>query len=256
MTAVLTPITFDPPEAARITAGLYGAVQWEQDGTLPLRFLDAGVVVRTQNTGLDNQVGLWDENWLASAGSLSSDKKKDRTTAFLDEFVATTVYAYDHNYNGDLTAASRGEVAARASRALDLLEPIEVETILAARLVSDAGSPSTKTGLLATVSYLEGALAAKGLQGHFHIGAQYAAHAANLRLNDNGLTPHGHRWVFGGGYVGGLGTKVVVTTKPYGWRGPVEHNDVIKHDTNQYIAVAERSLVIGYEAVLAAAVIG
>lgn len=255
MTAVLLPVTYDPPAVTIDDTGLYGVVDWVQSGG-ELRFLDAGVVIRTQNTGLGNQVGLWTENWLVASGAISSSKVKDRTTAFLDPFTETTVYAYDHNYDADIRAESRAECDARAARALDQIEPIKVEGVVATRLAADAGSPSTKTGLVATVSYLEGELAKLGLTGYFHIGAQWAAYAANLRLDQGGRTPLGHKWVYGGGYVAGLGAKVVVTTQPFGWRGAAEAKSVVSPQTNQYVAVVERSLVIGYEAVLAAAIIG
>lgn len=257
MTAVIQAIVYDPPLVAANNSGLYGAVNWLQDGTEPVRFFDSGVEFRPQNTGLDTQVGVWTENWLVSAASIVTDKTQDRTTDFPDAFTATVVYAWDHNYNGDLTAESRSEVDARARHAMNLLEVPTVEGQVASRLVTDAGSVTTKTGLVATVGYLEGELAKKGIEGYFHVGAQYAAYASEARLNMSGRTPLGHRWVFGGGYVAGLGAKIVVTTQPYGWRGPATLTPAfIKYDQNQYLAVAERSTVIGYEAVLAAATIG
>lgn len=254
----LLPITYDPPAVSATTQGLYGVVNWVQNGTEPTRFIDAGVEIRYQNYGLDNQFGVWGEQWCIDAESIATDKVKDRTDPddFLDAFTPMTVFAWDHNYCGDMSADSRSEVSARAAHALDLTEPVSVETTLAARLSSDAGTPASKSGLLLSVSYLEGELAKLGLTGYIHAGAQYASLAASLRLDFGGRTPLGHKWVYGGGYVAGLDDVLVVTTQPVGWRSPAVVRDTIQYDTNQYVAVAERTLVIGYEAVLAAVTVG
>lgn len=249
----LLPVTYDPANAAQITTGLMGAVEWVQDGTEPTRFIDTGVKFRYQNVLLDGQFGVWGESW---CGTPATDKVKDRTTSFPEPFTAMTVYGFDHNYCGDLNVECRAEVVERARHALDLNIDQSVETTLSARLITDAGAAPTKTGILATVSYLEGELAKKGLMGFFHVGAQWAAYATEQRLNIGGRTPLGHRWVYGGGYVAGLGAKIIVTTQPYGWRGPVSERSTIQHDHNQFIAIAEQTVVVGYEAVLAAATIG
>ena len=256
MTSALLPITYDPAQVPAPSTGLMAAVSWVQDGVTPTRFLDSGVLFRYQNALLDDQFGVWGEDWCADPDAITTDKVKDRTEEFPDPFTAMTVYGFDHNYCGDLNEQCRQEVVARARHALDLHTDVAVETALAARLITDAASAPTRTGLLATVSYLEGELAKAGLSGFFHLGAQYAAYAAEARLNTAGRTPMGHRWVFGGGYVTGLGAKVIVTTQPYGWRGPVSERSTIKHEYNQFIAVAEQSVLVGYEAVLAAATIG
>ena len=258
MTAVIQAIVYDPPLVSANNSGLYDVVAWQQDGSEPIRFFDSGVRFRPWNTGLENQVGVWDENWLVSASAVASSKSKDRTDSFPDPFTSTIVYAWDHNYNGDLTVEARSEVDSRARHAMDLMEATVVESSVADRLITDAATlTTTKTGLVAALGYIEGVLAQKGIDGFLHVGAQYAAYAAQSRLNNNGRTPMGHRWVFGGGYVDALGAQIVVTTQPYGWRGPATVTPAfIQYDKNQYLAVAERSTVIGYETVLAAVTIG
>jgi len=70
------------------------------------------------------------------------------------------------------------------------------------------------------------------------------------------VTPLGHIWVIGGGYVDGLVNSIVVTSKPYGWRDEPTTKAALSDDPkrrNLYAAVTERTVAIGYEAVIAAA---
>ena len=69
-------------------------------------------------------------------------------------------------------------------------------------------------------------------------------------------TPAGHRWVFGGGYAaGGLGDTLVATSPIFGWRDEVALRDATKYEHNLFAAVAERSVLIGYEKNLGAATV-
>jgi hypothetical protein len=250
---VLQPITFDPPQVALPVGGLYAVVNW--DTSAVPRFLDAGVDFRPHNTKLEGQVGRWTDDWLVTAAGTTGNKFSNRTTAFPDTFTDWVIYSFDHNYNADLTVESRDEVKARALHALALLEPIRSETIFADRLKTDTIAPPAKSGLTATVGYLESEAAKLGLTGFIHASAQWAAYARERRLDTNGVSPLGHRWVYGGGYVAGLDNELVLTTQPFGWRSPAVVNDSIWHNKNQYVAVAERAVLIGYEAVIAAATV-
>lgn len=50
-----------------------------------------------------------------------------------------------------------------------------------------------------------------------------------------------------------LGDRPIGTSATFGWRSEVELRESIQHDRNRFVAVAERSFVIGYEALIAAA---
>ena len=251
MTSALLPIRYSPPVIGP-SRGLYDVVQWLSDGAEPVRYLATGVDVEQVNTGLDEQFGVWGESWCADPDSIESDKIKDRLDREYSRFDPITIYGYDANQCGDMTEAARSEVAARAQNALVLNEQRAAETMFAARLMTDVGTPSVYRGnVLQAVGYLEGELAKKGITGFIHLGAQFAAQAANEQINIGGRSPMGHTYVFGGGYVDALGYNLVATTQPIGWRGPVAVRDAYKYELNQYVAVAERSLLVAYEAVLA-----
>jgi hypothetical protein len=65
----------------------------------------------------------------------------------------------------------------------------------------------------------------------------------------------GHRLVFGGGYVDGLGDTLVGTSQPFGWRNAVAIREAIDERHNLFVAIAERSVVVGYEALVGAVAI-
>lgn len=251
MTSALLPIIYQPTVVGP-SRGLYDAVNWLADGVEPVRFLATGVDIEQVNTGLDEQFGVWGESWCADPDSIESDKIRDRLDREYASFAPITVYGYDANQCGDMTTTSRNEVQARALNSLTLNEQQAAETSLAARLLADLPeTPNYRASFFDSVSYLEGELAKKGIPGYIHLGAQWAAHAARYMLNDNGRSPMGHTWVFGGGYVDTLGYNLIATTQPVGWRGPLSVRDAYKYELNQYVAVAERSLLVAYEAVLA-----
>ena len=106
------------------------------------------------------------------------------------------------------------------------------------------------------VSILETELAKAGVTGYLHASPKWAAYLAEARLMTGGKSPMGHTWVFGSGYDDALGNTIVATTPLYGWRGPLTVRDAIKTELNQYVAVAERSLLIAYEAAVAAVTVG
>jgi hypothetical protein len=131
------------------------------------------------------------------------------------------------------------------------MEQEAVETVFAARMLADAPAAAAAVGIVAAVSTLEVELAETGTTGFIHASPKWAAYAAQARLIDNGKTPLGHTWVFGSGYVTGLANTLVATSKPLGWRGDTNVIPTIKQEWNQYIAVAERSVLVGYESAIA-----
>ncbi len=86
--------------------------------------------------------------------------------------------------------------------------------------------------------------------------AAVAAAKGRIVRSGSGLkSPTGHQWVSGGGYVAGLVSTLVATSPLFGWRTDVKVHDAVKLEHNLFKAIAERSLVIGYEAAVGAAVI-
>lgn len=246
---------FDPP-LVPTPRGLFAAVTWLQDGTLPLRFLD-GLQVRQQNIGLDGQFGVWDEDWCTPPDSATAATKiKARPPAVIFDVDPITVYAYDHNQCGDMTVDSRAEVQQRAVHVMALTEQLSVEHSIGARLIADAPAPVPAASVTVGVSELEVAMAKVGLTGYLHASPKWAAYLAESRLNLGGRSPLGHTWVFGGGYADTLGDTIVATTQLYGWRGPMSVRDAIKLELNQYVVIAERSMAIAYEAAVAAVTVG
>lgn len=251
------PVQFEVPLLNPSPQGLFAATNWtESDG--PSRFLMSGVDFRVHNFGGDAAFGVWAADWCVSPDDLTPDDVKDGTRpTFLDTFQPMTVWAYDQC---DLTPASQAEVRARVQQNLLLREQVAAEREFADRLVTDALAHETPMASAANIidalAVLESDLAIAGVLGVIHASAGLAAAAASqglIRYNGAKLTtPLGHQWVFGGGYVDGLEAQLVATSPTYGWRDPARVLDTEKLEYNQYVAVAERSLVIGYEAVVGA----
>ncbi|BBB42860.1 hypothetical protein [Mycobacteroides abscessus] len=253
MTAALSPVQFEAPLVNPAPNGLVAATQWV-DESGPLRWLPSGVEFRVFNYGGGTQFGVWSAAWNATESELKpADVKKGERPAFLDAFIAQTTYASD---DCSLLKRSRDEIRVRAQQVHRVLEPIQTEKTLAARMLLDAGTPAAKTGIVAAIGAIEGLIADTGTVGVIHASAELAAPAAqaNLIRYNNGrlVSPLGNTWVFGGGYVSALGAKLIATSPTYGWRGPVELRDAPSLQHNEFKAIAERSLVVGYEALIGA----
>lgn len=173
----------------------------------------------------------------------------------LDPFDPITVWAYDEC---DLTAPSRAEVEQYAAQHLRLEEQVAVEHEFAARLMLDAadlpGTPQTAASFKAAVGYLEAQAALTNTLCYFHAGAQWASQEFGcvIKSGTRWTSPLGHTWILGGGYVDGLGDTIVATSQPFGWRDQPQLRTAIDQYRNIYSAVAERTVCIGYEAVIAA----
>lgn len=249
MTTALQPVVFDAPLVTPAPTGLFGATLWTpEDG--PLRWLGGGVDVRVFNYGGGSAFGVWDADWCAAPDDLGpSDVKTGERPTFPATFDAMTVWSYD---DCDLTERSQDEVRTRAEQVLRLQEQTAAETQFAARLLADAGTPTTVANIVAAVASLESKLAVSNTVGLIHASAALAALAAEanliVRSGTSLKTPLGHTWVFGGGYVTGLGDKLVASSQVFGRRGPVTVRDVMQLKHNRFAAIAERSLVVGYEA--------
>lgn len=253
MTSMLSPVTFDAPLVNPSPVGLYGATSW-QPQVGPPRWLPGGVDIRVFNYGGESAFGVWGADWCASEDDLGvNDMKEGERPEFPASFEAMTVWAYD---SCDPTADSRTEVRARAQQVLRLQEQTAVERTFAARLLTDGGTADTAADIVGAVAQLEGVLAETSTLGVIHASAMWAASAAQANLivrTSSGLkTPLGHSWVFGGGYVQGLGDTLVATSPVFGWRTEPAVQDALRTETDVYAAIAERSVLVGYESALGA----
>lgn len=248
------PVHFETPLVNPSPGGLYPATNWTEEGDGPTRWLTGGVEVRGQNYSDGQASGIWGAAWCADPvpGQLKEGERK----GILDIFEPVTVWAYDEC---DLTAPSRAEVQARAAQILRLEEQPAVEREFAARLLLDAadvGPVQTAADVTAAIGTLEAAMAKTNTVGYFHLGTQWAAALASAHLisrtGTGWVTPMGHRLILGSGYVDGLGDTLVATSAPFGWRSSVQVREALDERHNTYAAVAERSVVVGYEAVIAA----
>lgn len=268
MTSALLPVELTAP-ALTPTAphGLYAATAFTDttEPAAPLRWLPSGVRIRPTNYGFETGFGVWGAPWCVDPDLLEPEDIKDGERPDISElapFTALTVFGVDHNQCGDLTGESRAEVRARATHNLELHEQVAVEREFTATLLADAATitPTSAANLTGAIAHIEEALAATATFGFIHAraGLLAVAEAHRLIIRDGGVlrTPAGHRWIFGGGYAAGsLGDTLVATAAPIGFRGAVAVREATRHATNQYVVVAERSVLIGYEAALAAATI-
>ncbi|MCF6386540.1 hypothetical protein L2K20_06115 [Mycobacterium sp. MBM] len=257
MTSVLSPVRFDAPLVNPAPGGLFYATQW-QDTEAPPRWLPAGVEVRPFNYGLDVAgFGVWAADWDAVHSELDPEddaKRPGERPQALPVFAAITTWAADES---DATAASQAEVRLRVQQICRLKEPLAVEVEFAARMLDDAGTPDTAEDIVGAVAHLESLFADANTTGFVHASPMWAASVAQanllVRTGAGFTTPLGHRWVFGGGYKAPLGDTLVATSQPFGWRGPVSAWEGFPPEQmNRFRAIAERSLVVGYEATVGA----
>lgn len=251
-------VPFTPPPVNPAPGGLNAATQWLPE-TGPTRWLGSGVQVRPAgNYGGAQSFGVWAADWCASLDDLTpADRKAGLRPEVADPFDAFTIWAADEC---DLTEQSRAEVEARAAQVFRLEEHNALERHVAARLLTDAGNPADAADIIDAVRQLENMLARTGTLGFIHASTGWAALAAQanllIRTGTGYTTPLGHRWVFGGGYIDGLTSTLVATSQPYGWRSEVQVRTASDEHANSFIAIAERSVVVGYERFIGAVEIG
>ncbi|MBS4103894.1 hypothetical protein [Tsukamurella paurometabola] len=250
--STLLPVEFEAPLVNPTTIGLYGATTWAAPDTVP-RWLQSGVRIRPHNYDTENS-GVWGADWCDPE---PGDIKDGVRSSLPEPHEAVTVWAFDEC---DLTAPSQEEVRTRAQQNLRLREETSVEREFAGRLVLDSDTAVSAASLVAAVGTLEEALAATNTVGVIHASPRWAAVAADAglltRTGTGFLTPLGHRWVFGGGYPPVLGDILVATSPMFGWRTAPELRETIDHTHNRFIAIAESSVVVGYEHAVAAVTVG
>lgn len=242
------------PPANPTSYGLLNAVTW-QPWQGPERWQSGIDIDEIVNYGGETSAGIWEPDWCASKDDLgpADIKAPGERPELPDTFQPVTVWSAAEC---DLTRRSRDDTDARARQIHRLQEPLLVEQRFATRLLGDAGAALSAVDIVTAVGLLEAAIAQTGTPGVIHAGAQWAAPAAaaNLLVRAGAalVTPLGNRWVFGGGYVQSLGDTLVATGPLYGWRGEVRVFAAPKLEHNRYRAIAERSTVLAYEALVAA----
>ncbi|KAA1431095.1 MULTISPECIES: hypothetical protein [Mycolicibacter] len=249
------PLHFEAPPVNPTAFGLYTSTAWTEIGAdQPSRHLH-GVEVRGNSYPNGQSAGVWNAPWCGdpAPGQLKQGHRPD----ILDAFEPMVLWAADEC---DLTAPSRAEVIANAAQILRLEEQVMAEREFAERLKLDAadlGTPQTAASFKQAVGYLEAAAALTNTLTFFHAGAQWASQEFGLVLKSGTrwTSPLGHVWIFGGGYVEGLENMIVATSQPYGWRDEPQVRTTMATGDNLFVAIAERTVVIGYEAAIAAVTI-
>lgn len=256
MTVSFPPIRFDAPLVNPAPGGLYPVTVWADSGEEALRWLREGVQIRPHNYGGEDAFGVWVAAWDASEADLTEDDVKTGVRPDIpDPFEAMTVWASDE---GEFFQEEPAEARRRAEQNLRLLEQVAVETQFAARMLDDATLVAADD-LIDAVGLLECRFAVTNTLGFIHASPKWLprACAAQLvqRTGAGFKTPAGHTWVFGGGYVEGLGDTLVATSQPFGWRGPTKVYEASKVEHDKFTAIAERSMLVGYESLVGAAAI-
>ncbi|OPX12483.1 hypothetical protein [Mycobacterium sp. AT1] len=251
------PTVFDAPPQNPAPGGLYAEVSWT-DVTGPSRHLN-GVEIRGTSFPGASQTGIWDAPW-CSVPALDGPRKEGQRGGVLDPFDPVVVWAFD---SCDLTEPSRREVESRASQALRLRESAMVARQLADRLRLDAAElatiPTVDDAAVA-LAWLETQLAKANVVGLVHASPTMLPGLVSVRLvsrlGTKWITPGGHTLVVDGGYADGLGETLIATSAPlFGWRDQPQVRTAIDEKHNTFVAVAERTVLVGCEAVVASVVI-
>lgn len=252
MTNPMPPVEFDAPAVNPAGLGLYQAAT-VADTARPSRIL-AGVRIHPYNCA--DGYGTWPTDPCADPGA--QRKEGDRPGPG-EPFAPVQAWAYDEC---DLTTTD-DESQARAAHTLRLREPLLVESAFAARLLADAaalpGGIGTATDITDALGYLEETLGETGYLGYIHAARRWAAPASGLRWSAQTdavlTTPLRHRWVFGGGYGSVLGNTLVATGPVFVWRDELTAITTVDQRVNLKASVVERTVVVGYECVIAAVTI-
>jgi hypothetical protein len=245
----IQPVDFTPPLLNPYPGGLYAATVWDDSTNSPprwlngLRFLPGNFVA---DSGLGYQtLDSWCDEFDKSAGARPEPG---------EPFDAVLIWAADQC---DMTPESQGEVRDNVAQTLRLNETRVVELAFGARLAADADAFHADD-LTEAVGYLDDALATAGIGGGLiHAAAGLSAELADANLarfnGSRAYSPLGNVYVFGAGYTDVLTDTLVATTPTFGWRTPVEIREAFDPASNTFYAMAERSVLVGYERLIAAA---
>lgn len=252
MTNPMPPVEFDATAVNPAGLGLYEAAT-VINTTRPSRLL-AGYNIRPYNCS--EAYGTWPTDPCALPDP-ELRKEGDRPVPG-DTFEPVQPWAYDECGPGTTEEESR----ARAAQTLRLHEPLLVESAFATRILADAtalGPIPAAPDLATAIGMLEEELGEAGYLGYIHAARRWAAPATQYRWdNQTGAvlkTPLRHSWVFGGGYASVLGNTLIATGPVFVWRDEQTVQATFDHRVNLRVAVAERTVVVGYECLIAAVTI-
>ena len=226
----IPPVTYTAVQANPLGGGLYDAasVVDAADG----RHL-SGIMLEPVNEGAS---GLWEY-----AGEDNPDKVGER----LDwpSFPGTVVWAAD---SVKTVGASIEGARERAEHILRLREPIEVERFVAGQFLE--AEASAVASVREQLAYLELELGKRGYPGVVHASRELLPALKDfiVRQGQAMFTPGGHRWAFGGGYEA-LGTTLVGTGAVTVVRAPITQAEAIDTRLNDFHAIAERVVAVGWE---------
>lgn len=226
----IPPVTYTAVQANPLGGGLYDAasVVDAADG----RHL-SGIMLEPVNEGAS---GLWEY-----AGEDNPDKVGER----LDwpSFPGTVVWAAD---SVKTVGASIEGARERAEHILRLREPIEVERFVAGQLLE--AEASAVASVREQLAYLELELGERGYPGVIHASRELLPALKDfiVRQGQAMFTPGGHRWAFGGGYEA-LGATLVGTGAVTVVRSPITQAEAIDTRLNDFHAIAERVVAVGWE---------
>ncbi|QXF79746.1 hypothetical protein HBA53_00460 [Rhodococcus pyridinivorans] len=170
-----------------------------------------------------------------------------------DPFAPLTVWGYDECDPSE----SIDEQKTRALQNLRLHEQGLVESHFAAHLLAAAGTPTVMADVVTALAELEVRIGETGIQGAvIHLSQRYSTilDAAGISVGSGPLprTRLGNLLAFGGGYDSVLGTTMVATGQVFVWRSEIFTQDVLDVDAHLRSVIAERTIVAGTEAVIAA----
>lgn len=226
----IPPVTYTAVQANPLGGGLYDAasVVDAADG----RHL-SGIMLEPVNEGAS---GLWEY-----AGEDNPDKVGER----LDwpSFPGTVVWAADSVKTVGTTLEGAKE---RAEHILRLREPVEVEQFVAGQLLQ--AEASAEASVREQMAYLELELGKRGYPGVVHASREMLPVLKDfiVRQGQAMFTPGGHRWAFGGGYEA-LGTTLVGTGAVTVVRAPITQAEAVDTRLNDFHAIAERVVAVGWE---------
>lgn len=226
----IPPVSYTAVQANPLGGGLYDAasVVDAADG----RHL-SGIMLEPVNEG---DSGLWEY-----AGEDNPDKVGER----LDwpSFPGTVVWAAD---SVKTVGASIEGARERAEHILRLREPIEVERFVAGQLLE--AEASAVASVREQLAYLELELGKRGYPGVIHASRELLPVLKDfiVRQGQAMFTPGGHRWAFGGGYEA-LGTTLVGTGAVTVVRAPITQAEAVDTRLNDFHAIAERVVAVGWE---------
>lgn len=244
-----------PPVLPPFPEGLYKYVDWVADGEGHFITND-GVVILPLNTVAVDQFGVYGAGWCDDPAPLDG-RRISLEDADARPFLPEHVWANDLNECADLSAEARQEVEDRALNNFLRREQIAAERQFADRLQADITAasitPTAATSLRDALGKIADAAAELGYGGTLvHLRPYWLEQTEADQLDPSNRSNTHLQLVAGGGYVQGLGDLLVATTPVFGWRTTPDQQTAIEHRENTAYSLAQRSVMLGYEKLIAA----